>query len=232
LSSESWGFLINSYTNSAGGCIIEDCEISQYRDGALSGFSLVAQTPDRCIGGIIRNNRAYLTGTINPAVCALSGASMKNVLFEGNYIEGGAEAFHADTFGMTNVLFRHNFFKGVTVGFMLQATARNNLMFFKNTILLNPAANSVAFYTFNGTYTNMSILGNKVALSGASQEKYYRFLILGNISGLEIAGNQVHSDISGANVITSCTGIHFHANYDENGHLLSGLNLPAVSPSK
>jgi hypothetical protein len=228
MTSESWGFLINGGTNNSSDNIIEDCEISNYHDGALSGFALcvecVEDTTNTTIGGIIRSNRAYMTGSTNLSICILSGAGMKGVLFEENYVEDAKQGFHIDTTGMSNVTLRRNTLKNVWIGFIMCALAQDNITFSENSILLDPALNSKAFMTIGNTYTNISILKNRVTVSGASQGNTSTFMLLENISGLTMVGNMVDSAVSGASELRACTGVRLRANRDEHGHLLPSLN--------
>jgi hypothetical protein len=222
---EAWGMCINGNEGAATGVTIEDCVVSQFKDGPLTGFGISVQSANHTVTGKIINNRAYLAGTTNMACIALSVCGGNGVEISGNYVEGAAEGFHADTYGMTNCILADNFFNGVGVGFMCQSWQRNQNRFLNNTILLDPTHNpATAFYSYGGS-TNYSIIGNNIGLSGNAVPGYnYRFLVLANVAGLTISGNNINSAVSVGAIAASCTGTNFFANYDELGNPIAGLN--------
>jgi len=210
------------------GNIIEECEVSQYRGGALSAYAMNGDSgPNYWISGIIRNNRVFLAGTNCCTQVGIGGAYTYNFLVEGNYVDGAAMGFYADTGGFTNTTVAHNTFKNCFYGVALQGTTRQNLTFSFNTVLLNPnrfVYSASAFrFNSNGHYTNVVIFGNNVGLDGSPVAGVpYYFLAPANVTGLLVANNTVDANLRSS--LSGCTGVNMFNNADRYGNALTGLD--------
>jgi hypothetical protein len=215
------------------GNIIEECEISQFATTGtyVTGISIYGLAgAGSTISGIIRNNRVSLP--LSAGTFALGGgADVHDTLFEGNYVDGAAIGFYADTGNQTNVLVAHNTFRNCGAAIFLSgACYRQNLTFAFNNIqiIASPYVAPVAFaFDINnlGYFTNFAVIGNTVQTSFPAGQSYFIVANPKAFAGLQVANNSVDAGMSNS-ISAGYSGFNFFNNFDLVGNPLSSLNQP------
>jgi hypothetical protein len=230
-SSEGWGIGCNAFgygsTLQSEGNLIEDCEVSHFQGGPRISAISFDGTPTNSISGTMRGNRVYLSTSVPAGYVAFNGAYAHDWHVEDNYVHGGSAGFYGDTGSYSNVVVSHNLFENCYFGAELLGGNRENLSFNDNTILLNTGTNefnhndAFSFYMASGfTYTNITITGNFIDLSGATISGVtYNFLDADTVGGLNANHNTINSLF--VNQFNGCSAVDMNNNVDLNGNTLT-----------
>ena len=231
--SEAWGVECeNSSLPTSVGNVIEDCEVSQFAGGSfITAISLNG------VSGTIRNNRVFLPPGLGDAM-----GGTRDVLIEGNYVDGSGTGVYCDTGGCTNLMVVHNTirntFSGVTLD-VVNAGEKNITIAFNNFDQTNSSPEGTpgnpVFNFWGGTLTNVFIFGNTITSSGSSPST--SFLVAAyDLTGLEIANNTIDPQIASNQVdwgtamyiTTNVVNMNIDNNYDLYGNYLYNLNMPTI----
>ena len=204
------------------GNVVENCEIGPVV--AYVGFGIdFDNSIGGMIGGIIRNNHIFFTGTPSGIISQGIVGTMRNTLIEGNYVKGACAGIYG---GGTNIMAAHNVFEDCLAPIFLLNAPSQNSTFCYNTITYTTSMSSSPFrFDSTGSYTNIAIIGNTVTFNG-NQPGTGSMLLWGfNINGLILANNTVEPSITC--VFTGCTNVSMYNNYDLKGNFLTNLNQVA-----
>ena len=209
------------------GNIIEECEVSQFEGGGGVTAMQIC-----CGSGIMRNNRVFLSPTVN--LFAFNNAWSHDLLIEGNYVDGACVGVYGDTGGSTNLIIAHNTFNNCKIGVEFEnGNVRQNITIAYNNIELADGSNScgIVLNAWGPTNmlsiccTNISIIGNNFTLRDQGTRTTY-MLSISYASGLVCANNRIDASLT-SNYFYHSTNLNIYNNYDLNGNFLTNLNQVA-----
>lgn len=230
VSSESFCIaIVNVPGSNSEGNIIEECEVSQFRQGSCSGISLGATSPG-WISGVIRNNRIFLNNAFDANInLAINCYNLLNSLIEANYVNTADYGFYGDTFTYTNVIVAHNMFLNVCNGVGIFSSIRENLSFIDNKITVTNAANGAGYGFLLWTAESIRsvlIKGNTVQYNFGDSVVIGYGIRATNVQHLEAVDNVF--DKSMLNDLRGCTNVVLRNNRDFDGNVITNLPITGL----
>jgi hypothetical protein len=218
------------------GNIIENCEVSGYVGGTqATAIGLIGS-------GVVRNNRVLYPAVTNGGVLFAFGAIGRDILVEGNYVDGANVGFYNDTDYSTNIIITDNSFENVFSGVAWydNGNVRRNVTVSYNTIMLSTnGPNGFGGYPKYAIFigdaaTNFNVIGNIVGWDGEPQPAelgYDYSLTTDGAQGLLVADNRFDARMEGYLRENPDNGYVAHDNYDFAGNLLTNIDqtLPYTS---
>ena len=194
---------------------IESCEVTNFTGYSCSAINLATGET-----GLVKNNRVFLqyyaqVGTGDQK--ALNFGDMRDLLVDGNYVNGAGRAVYSDGGSTTNVTIINNRFLNCDVSLGLYNNPHLNLIFCLNMVSSpNEPGGLVAIQLGNNSsVSNLLIAGNTFSFSSSPGGASYFINTTdfpNTTTGLTIVNNSIDGRYLAS--ITNSTGVNVYNNTD------------------